>query len=198
MPERHATFIKPMECLPVAKLPSGPDWIYQVKLDGYRAIAVKARGKATLFSRRRNSLNRKFPTIAEALTSLPDGTVTDGEIVALDADGRPNFHLLTRGKAPVYFYIFDLLYLENRNLVGIPLLGRRNALKTMSIDPPLRVLEYFQTSAEEMLATVQHFGFEGVVAKRVNSISRRLLPRSSSWSERKEVGCVIPNTLALS
>ena len=177
-------FIEPMECLPVAKIPSGPDWIYEVKLDGYRAIGVNAHGKATLFSRRRNNLNRKFPTVAKALESLPDGTVVDGEVVALDADGRPNFHLLPGKKGQVYFYIFDLLYLNNRNLMGVPLLGRRDALRTIPVDPPLRLLEYFKTSAEEMLETVRQFGLEGVVGKRVNS---RYEPgkRSGAWVKHR-------------
>jgi DNA ligase D-like protein (predicted ligase) len=177
-------FVEPMECLPVAKIPSGPDWIYEVKLDGYRAIGVKAGGKATLFSRRRNNLNRKFPTVATALESLPDGTVVDGEVVALDDRGRPNFHLLPGRKGSIHFYIFDLLYLNNRNLMGVPLLGRRDALRTIPVEPPLKLLEYFKTSAEEMLETVRQFGLEGVVGKRLNS---RYEPgkRSGSWVKHR-------------
>ena len=76
------SFIEPMECLPVAKIPEGPDWTYEIKLDGYRLEAVKSRGKVTLYSRRRNILNSKFGYIAEALKELPDDTVLDGELVA--------------------------------------------------------------------------------------------------------------------
>jgi DNA ligase D-like protein (predicted ligase) len=177
-------FVEPMECLPVAKIPSGPDWIYEVKLDGYRAIGVMADGKATLFSRLRNNLNRKFPAVAKALESLPDGTVIDGEVVALDDQGRPNFHLLSGGKAPICFYIFDLLYLEKRNLIGVPLSERRDALKSIPINPPLKVLEYFKSSAEEMLETVRQFRLEGVVAKRIVS---RYEPgkRSGAWAKHR-------------
>src|ERR1700677_1463435 len=94
LPTAVAAFIEPMECLTVTKLPEGQQWLYEIKLDGYRAIAVKQEGNATLYSRRKNSLNRKFPLIIEALRELPEGTVVDGELVAVDESGHPNFNLL--------------------------------------------------------------------------------------------------------
>ena len=81
-------------CLPVPRVPEGPQWSYEFKLDGYRLEAVKSAGKITLYSRRKNVLNTKFPYIAVALKGLPDETVIDGELVALASDGRPNFNLL--------------------------------------------------------------------------------------------------------
>src|SRR5450755_1541565 len=89
-----ATFIESMECLPVTKLPEGPQWSYEIKLDGYRLEAVKNAGKTILYSRRRNVLNSKFAYIAEALEDLPDATVLDGEIIAMDSAGRSAFNLL--------------------------------------------------------------------------------------------------------
>src|ERR1700675_824179 len=91
--KRNAAFVEPMECLAVAKLPDGPQWLYEIKLDGYRALAIQSNG-VTLFSRRKKSLGRQFPHIVEALADLPAGTVVDGEVVAIDDSGRPDFTLL--------------------------------------------------------------------------------------------------------
>lgn len=94
LPERKASFIESMECLPVPTVPEGAEWTYEIKLDGYRLEAVRSAGETTLFSRRKNVLNLKFGFIADALNRLPEGTVIDGELVALDTNGRPNFNLL--------------------------------------------------------------------------------------------------------
>ena len=88
-PLQTATFIESMECLPVTKIPEGPEWTYEIKLDGYRLEVVRTGGETTLYSRRRNVLNRKFHYIAKALDYLPADTVLDGELVALGPDGKP-------------------------------------------------------------------------------------------------------------
>src|SRR5438046_7089202 len=89
----EASFVEPMECLSVSKLPEGLEWLWEIKFDGYRALAVKSGNGVTLFSRRRKSLNRQFPYIVEALAELPEGTVVDGELIALNDSGRPDFSL---------------------------------------------------------------------------------------------------------
>jgi ATP-dependent DNA ligase len=87
-PKSQARFIESMECLPVSKLPQGPEWSYEIKLDGFRLSPVKKNDETTLYSRRGNILNRKFHYIATALKKLPDNTVLDGELVALDSKGN--------------------------------------------------------------------------------------------------------------
>src|ERR1700732_1603179 len=129
----EASFVQPMDCLSVSKLPTGSEWVWEIKLDGYRAIAVKSGDHATLYSRRRNSLNRKFPSVVESLADLPTGTVVDGEVAAIDENGRPDFNLLQNfraGASRLHYYIFDLLCFNNRDLKRVPLVERRELLKS--------------------------------------------------------------------
>jgi ATP-dependent DNA ligase len=118
LPKTKGAFVEPMDCLPVSKLPEGSQWLWEIKMDGYRAVAVKSAGTVTLYSRNRKVLNKRFPYIVEPLNGLPDGTVIDGEIVALDDDGRPVFNLLqnfTSEAGRIRYFVFDLLFFENRD-----------------------------------------------------------------------------------
>src|ERR1700730_4256782 len=126
-----ATFIDTMDCLPVAKLPEGPEWTYEIKLDGYRLEAVKNSGRTTLYSRRRNVCNSKFGYIAEALKDLPDSTVLDGEIVAMHSTGRSDFNLLQNFRSAevhIHYYAFDVPMHKGKLLTGLPLEERRAVL----------------------------------------------------------------------
>src|SRR5437879_12140258 len=136
LPISEASFVEPMECLSVSRLPEGPTWLWEIKFDGYRALAVKSRTGLTLFSRRRKSLNRQFPYVVEALADLPAGTVVDGEVVAIDESGRPNFNLLQNFRADasrIQYYIFDLLCWKDRDLMRVPLVDRRASLNCVGV-----------------------------------------------------------------
>src|SRR5678816_1465600 len=102
-----------MLCLSVKRLPEGEQWEYEIKLDGYRVEAVKHGGQIVLFSRNHNRLTDRYPGVVHALEALPDDTIVDGEIVALDETGRPSFNTLQHSsvKTPVVMYAFDLLRL---------------------------------------------------------------------------------------
>src|SRR5215471_10816773 len=121
-----------MLLLPASSLPEGSTWLYELKLDGYRAIAFKSEGKAHLRSRNDNDFTRKYPAVAEALAELPDETVVDGEIVALDESGRPSFNLLQNygsSNSAVVYYVFDVLILSGRYVMSEPLAKRRSLLR---------------------------------------------------------------------
>jgi DNA ligase D-like protein (predicted ligase) len=196
-----------MECLPVAKIPDGPGWTYEIKLDGYRLEVVRSGGEITLFSRRRNVLNKKFHYIAEALKGLPNGTVIDGELVALGADGHPDFNLLQNfrsAESHIVYYAFDILVHKNRDLTQLPLSERRKVLANV-IEPRehVELSAVSDKSAAEMLKFVKKTGLEGVVAKRVHSVYQPGM-RSGLWSKYRinlgqefVIGGYIPSNLGL-
>jgi bifunctional non-homologous end joining protein LigD len=163
-----------MECLSVSKLPEGNEYIWEIKLDGYRALALKSGNGVTLFSRRRKSLNRQFAQIVDALADLPDGTVVDGELVAIDDSGRPDFNLLQNFRTEasrIHYYIFDLLCWKSRDLTGLPLIDRRVLLKSLVVvnDMKIRICEYVEAAPNELLSAVREQRLEGIVGKRKDS-----------------------------
>jgi DNA ligase D-like protein (predicted ligase) len=168
-----ARFIEPMECLPISKLPDGPQWIWEVKIDGYRAIAVKPDNSVDLYSRTRKSFNRQFSYIVAALADMPSGTVIDGELVAIDEMGRPNFNLLQNFRSAasrIQYYVFDLLCLNDRDLTGLPLIERRTLLKSLSFkDERIRIVDYAEASSAELLMAVRKQKLEGIIGKRKDS-----------------------------
>jgi bifunctional non-homologous end joining protein LigD len=108
-----------MECLAVPKLPDGSQWVYEIKLDGYRAIGVKSSCEVILYSRNDKNFNKRFLQIARALGDLPADTVIDGEVVAMDESGRPDLHALQHFQSTtsgVRYFVFDLLVSEGRDL----------------------------------------------------------------------------------
>jgi ATP-dependent DNA ligase len=130
MPQRKvaAAFVEPMLLLRKEKLPEGPDWLYEVKLDGYRALAIKTGKKVRLRSRYDNDFNQRHPGIVKALAPLPAETVLAGEVVALDEAGKPSFNKLQNfgsSAAPVFYFVFDVLILAGRNVMGEPFTIRR-------------------------------------------------------------------------
>jgi DNA ligase D-like protein (predicted ligase) len=179
------SFIESMECLPVAKVPAGPEWTYEIKLDGYRLEAVKNKGRVTLYSRRRNVLNRKFGYIAEALEDLPDGTVVDGELVALGVDGYADFNMLQNFKSAeqhIHYYAFDVLMHKGKSLIGQSLAERRALIAKILPQNEHVTISAVGTSAPQMLKFVKQHGLEGVIAKRADSVYEPG-KRSGLWSK---------------
>src|SRR4051794_31900292 len=104
-----AAFVEPMLLLRTERLPEGADWLYELKLDGYRALGIKTGGAIRLRSRNDNDFTGAYPSIAKALTTLPDETVVDGEVVALDESGRPSFNTLQNyGSAHANLFYYNV------------------------------------------------------------------------------------------
>jgi hypothetical protein len=146
-----------MECALVPNLPEGPDWTYEVKLDGYRAIGVKGR-ETILHSRNGKNFNKRFPQIVEALGKLPADTVIDGEVVALDGSGRPDFHRLqhfTAEASRIRYFVFDLLIWEGRDLTNLPLSERRDFMRLIKLSSPrIRLSEQFNAPAPRSIMSL--------------------------------------------
>ena len=185
LPPRAASFIEPMECLVVPKLHDGSQWIFEIKLDGYRALGIKSDHGVRLLSRRNNSFNRQYPLIVEALSELPQETIVDGEVVALDHSGFPNFNLLQNYRSEasrIHFFIFDLLIYEGRDLTRLPLIERRQLLSSLLKfnSGRIRITDFLEASAADMLHAVRQQGLEGIIGKRKDSLYEPG-KRSGSW-----------------
>jgi bifunctional non-homologous end joining protein LigD len=185
---RPVAYLQPMECLPVGKVPEGPEWTYELKLDGYRLEVVRAGTETRLYSRRENLLNEKFPYIASALQSLPQGTVIDGELVAIGADGKPNFNLLQNfrsAEAQIVYYAFDILFHNDHDLTMRPLAERREILRSVLTPADhVAISEVSDQTASQMLKFVRTHGLEGIIAKRSDSIYQPGL-RTGLWSKHR-------------
>jgi DNA ligase D-like protein (predicted ligase) len=171
-----AKFIEPMLLEPTTALPDDPKrYEYGIKLDGYRAIAFKTGGKVSLRSRNDNDFSRRYGIVLTGLAGLPDETVIDGEIVALDEEGRPSFMLLSQwmpGSTPILYYVFDVMMLAGRDLTREPFKVRRDLLRKEvlpTLTEPVRYAEPVDVPLDKLIASVKQFGFEGVVGKRLDS-----------------------------
>jgi bifunctional non-homologous end joining protein LigD len=181
----------------LGEVPPGPGWAFEVKFDGVRAIGYRGGSGLVLFSRNDRDVSATYPEIA----GIPlggragGGLVVDGELVALDERGRPDFELLQERMhlqapaarvvvaVPVRYVVFDLLEQDGRSLLGMPYRLRRERLTGLGLDEHHAVTvpaAFTDIAGEQVLAAVRQQGLEGVVAKRVDSL---YVPgrRSRSW-----------------
>jgi ATP-dependent DNA ligase len=154
------------------------------------AITFKTGGKVHLRSRNDNDFSVRYPGIVKALSSIPDETVIDGEVVALDADGKPSFNTLQNfgsGQAPLHFYIFDLMVLAGKDVMGETLETRRGLLETKvlpKLAEPIRYSPKLEASLMDLIASVKAQGLEGLVAKRADSKYEPGI-RSGAWQKMR-------------
>lgn len=190
---RRAEFVEPMKALAVARPPEGA-WRCEIKYDGFRAIAVLNAGSVELWSRNHKPLDAEFPEIVAALRKLDCApAVLDGEIVAVDAEGRSRFQFLQgreMGERPrIVFYIFDVVQLAGRSLLAEPLEVRQRELAELlwEVPPPLQRSPVFDEPPAELLAAARRQGLEGIVAKRLGSLYE-VGRRSGAWLKCKVLG----------
>ena len=173
----------------VTSLPDGDDWSYEVKLDGYRALVIKDGERIQLRSRTGKDLTRTYQPVATAAAKLRTAlAVLDGEIVAIDASGRPSFQALQHRSAhrdyTIVFYAFDLLHEDGTDLKDLPLATRRERLTRVLGNSGILLSIELPGTPQEVIEAVSGLGLEGIVAKRRSS---RYTPgeRHSAWVKLK-------------
>lgn len=171
MPEN----IQPMLARPVNEPFDKPEWIYEVKWDGYRSLAYLNKGKVELRSRDNESFNEKFYPVHAALKEWPIKAVVDGEIVVVDEKGISAFSKLEEWKTvddgQLEFYLFDILWLNGISLMDLSLIERRRILEQLVPENEIiRFSESFAANGKEFFKSAEKLGIEGIVAKRADSI----------------------------
>jgi len=177
-------FIEPMQLLTTSRLPDGSEWHYELKLDGYRALAQKQNGQVLLRSRNDNDFTTRFALISRGLQKMPDDTIIDGEVVALDEQGKPSFNLLQNhgsSTSSLVFYAFDLLILRGRDVMREPLSKRRELLLNealLDLGEPIRFSPTLDASLADLVRSVKAQGLEGSLPKSARASTSRASVRA--------------------
>lgn len=193
VPKKKPAFVEPMKALLIEELPKGPDWIYELKFDGVRALAIKDNRDVKLVSRSGKDLGSKYHELLEPLKKLPaKQAVLDGEVVALDEKGRSSFQLLQSyqmagvKKPPLFYYVFDLINLDSKELTGVPLFQRKAMLQTLveNVSPAIRFSPSIKADSARLMREMKARGLEGLIAKRRDS-NYEPGRRSGAWAKFK-------------
>ena len=189
-PARKPGRYKPMLATLTEAVPTGDEWLHEVKWDGYRAIVTIAGGEAELTSRKGNSLTARFESVARAVVQAvktPD-CVLDGEVCALDENGRASFSAMQQGSGPLVLYLFDVLEIEGEPVVDLPLTERHKRLEAL-LDKRNRTVRLSDTfdDGHALLEAVSAQQLEGVLSKRADS-TYEPGHRSRNWLKVKTQG----------
>jgi len=157
------------------------DWIFELKYDGFRALAAIENGRCRLISRNRNAF-KSFPGLCAGIANAIRGeAILDGEIVYLGRDGVPRFYDLMRRRGPQCFYAFDLLWLDGEDLRGRPLVERKRLLRRI-VKPPVLFADHVLAEGTALFQAVRERDLEGIVAKLANG---RYEPAATTWVKIK-------------
>jgi bifunctional non-homologous end joining protein LigD len=184
-------FVPPMMAQSAKEPFDSPDWIFEIKLDGYRAVTVfDAAGKPHLWSRNGMPLEQKFPAISQSVARLKlRSTILDGEIIAVDENGIPRFQLLQRFQkqptAPTLYFVFDVLWTNRADITGKTLMERRAVLESI-VKPAagIQLGNYVEGEGKSLFDLTKAKGMEGIAAKRKDRIYRPG-KRSPDWLKIK-------------
>lgn len=183
--------VKPMLAVNANKIFNDPEWIYELKWDGYRVIAHVKNGRAELYSRNGLSLNSKFSLLVRELEKLPYEVILDGEVVILDKNGLPQFQKLQNydGASPgdLRYYVFDMLYLNGHSMLDLPLLDRKSLIPEVLEDlENVFYCDHIEGMGAAFYKRAVDEGMEGVIAKKANSTYTPGY-RSENWLKIKAV-----------
>lgn len=181
--------VHPMLCTLVEEPFDKTDWLFEIKWDGYRAIGTKYKDGVSLYSRAATDFRDHYPPIAEALHQLKDDVILDGEIVVVDNNGNPHFEWLqswrTMPEGNLFYYVFDILWCNDRDIRTMPLIERKNLLKEIiPKNSPIRYSDHIEKTGQALFDKIQHRGMEGIVAKQAQSEYRENV-RGSDWLKIK-------------
>ena len=193
LPRSTPGFVEPMKARLSEKLPTSDEWVYEIKFDGFRGLALKDGSEVRLLSRNNRELGPKFPGVLSALRKLPCNQLfLDGELVALDQRGRSSFQLLqgsgevSNETAGLFFYAFDILNINGRDTTGLPLMKRKVVLQTLlkGASDCIRYSDIITGDIEELSAVMRQMGLEGLIAKKRDS-AYEIGSRSGAWIKFK-------------
>jgi bifunctional non-homologous end joining protein LigD len=182
-------WIKPQLAKLVSEAPAGSDWLHEIKFDGYRMHARLDAGRVQILTRRGNDWTDKYPFIAKTIAGLPARNgYFDGELCGVLPDGRTAFTLIQNatdtGQGSLVFFLFDLLFLDGRNLMALPLVERKTRLASLLSGAPnsVRYNDHQIGHGQEFHRLACDHGVEGVVSKRING---RYEPDRRTWLKTK-------------
>ncbi|MBC7553107.1 MAG: DNA ligase D [Taibaiella sp.] len=168
-----------------------PDWVYEIKWDGYRAIAETKKKELRLYSRNGLSFSEDYPVIYEELQKIKREAVLDGEIVVMNEDGKPSFQLLQQyaedNTKPICYYVFDCLSVDGESIEDKPLLQRKEILRSVLPESDfIRYCDHVEERGKDFFAAMKKMGMEGMIAKRADST---YIPdsRSANWLKVKNI-----------
>lgn len=183
------TTLKPMLATLVDQPFAEAGWLYEIKWDGYRAVAFMNKGKVTLKSRNDKGFEEKFYPVFDALKAWGINAIVDGEIVVIKENGISDFGALQNWRnetdGDIYYYVFDIMWLDGKDLRDLPLTERKKILQSqVTAEGMLRLSEAFDESGISFFETAKKMGLEGIIAKKANS-SYALDSRSKDWLKIK-------------